>query len=726
MGFFFNSSTSSSSSKPKSKSQPVKKGKPKKHQHQHRSAPAKRPTAPDTRAPQQWEEDAAAAATPPAMPPRPPPGRGDRSAATPAEENQEQQHAQARLQLGAPVTIHNHYYITPHNFQEQQHLTCVPPPSHPPPRHIYSSSHSVLYDGTLPQCALQQNVPAQLQHFSPPAHHVQPIGLSPGVPRADVSPSEEREEEQQQPCNDHSSGNPNGPDPSRLQKSTRAAGGSVMDLARAAAQMPNCGASMSAWYEYGSQVASTYAAACDEVMGRFNSVLGLDGGGLTEGEMDVAAREHARSMPATTTMTATSRAVVAPEAGREQRQVGRGVRAGNRGKHSAANVAAAVVTGSYFSKAEYYANSHLPADLPPFAVYMPTWPLLTLAAQYSLSVYSPAAPHPHAAESRVPADWRTGSKAMSITSVSMDSMHTVVFAIRGTASLADWAVNLQHTPRSAAGFLDDEGNLCHAGFLSVARRMVPGVAARLRQLLDEDPSRARYSLLLTGHSAGGAVASLLYCHMLSRSAGAASELRRLTACFKRVHCVTFGTPPVSILPLRKPDGRGLRNSLFLSFVNEGDPVARVDKAYVKTLLELLASDTPGSRRQRQKQPPSKSRRERQEEEEEEEERREKPTWDVPPCTLCNPGRVVVMRSARWDADDDRDAGRGDHKTMRERLAEGVAAHVVDEEQLRGVIWADPVAHLMRLYAGRIEALAVAAVMVQGQQGQQGRITDRRT
>lgn len=149
-----------------------------------------------------------------------------------------------------------------------------------------------------------------------------------------------------------------------------------MDLARAAAQMPNCGASMSAWYEYGSQVASTYAAACDEVMGRFNSVLGLDGGGLTEGEMDVAAREHARSMPAATTaMTATSRAVVAPataEDGREQRQrqlqVDRGVRTGNRGKHSAANVAAAVVTGSYFSKAEYYANSHLPADLPPFAV----------------------------------------------------------------------------------------------------------------------------------------------------------------------------------------------------------------------------------------------------------------------------------------------------------------------------------------------------------------------
>ncbi len=42
--------------------------------------------------------------------------------------------------------------------------------------------------------------------------------------------------------------------------------------------------------------------------------------------------------------------------------------------------------------------------------------------------------------------------------------------------------------------------------------MVKPVAQRLRQLLEEDPSRASSSLLITGHSAGGAVASLLYMH----------------------------------------------------------------------------------------------------------------------------------------------------------------------------------------------------------------------
>ncbi len=56
--------------------------------------------------------------------------------------------------------------------------------------------------------------------------------------------------------------------------------------------------------------------------------------------------------------------------------------------------------------------------------------------------------------------------------------------------------------------------------------MIKPVAARLRGLLEEDPSRAGSSLLITGHSAGGAVASLLYAHMIGRTVQ--SELNVLT------------------------------------------------------------------------------------------------------------------------------------------------------------------------------------------------------
>lgn len=91
------------------------------------------------------------------------------------------------------------------------------------------------------------------------------------------------------------------------------------------------------------------------------------------------------------------------------------------------------------------------ADLSRFSRYIPTYPLLCLAAQYSERAYErPVGAERHA---HVDADWKTGSKAMVIKSVPMDYMNTIVFAIRGTATFMDWAVNLNAAPTSPFGFL---------------------------------------------------------------------------------------------------------------------------------------------------------------------------------------------------------------------------------------------------------------------------------
>jgi hypothetical protein len=82
---------------------------------------------------------------------------------------------------------------------------------------------------------------------------------------------------------------------------------------------------------------------------------------------------------------------------------------------------------------------------------MATFPLLCLAARYSEGVY--AKPRGQERESHVDADWRLGTKAMVIKSVPMDDMNTIVFAIRGTATFMDWAVNLKSAPASPDGFL---------------------------------------------------------------------------------------------------------------------------------------------------------------------------------------------------------------------------------------------------------------------------------
>jgi hypothetical protein len=81
-------------------------------------------------------------------------------------------------------------------------------------------------------------------------------------------------------------------------------------------------------------------------------------------------------------------------------------------------------------------------------------------------------------------------------------------------------------------------------------------------------------LLFTGHSAGGAIASLLYAHIASVRY---SPLSCATKAFSRIHCIIFGCPPVSKYPLPYP--RKI-NSLFLNFLNEGDPITRADRGFL--------------------------------------------------------------------------------------------------------------------------------------------------
>lgn len=369
---------------------------------------------------------------------------------------------------------------------------------------------------------------------------------------------------------------------------------------------------------------------------------------------------------------------------------------------------------NHFAKVWLYSNSRLPPHLPPFKVYLPTYPLLCLAATYSERVYDSPVPKSKEVENHIPANWRSGTKAMVLKSIPVDDMNTVVFAIRGSQTFMDWAVNYNSAPSSPEGFLDDPSNFCHAGFLYVARKMVKPVADRLRVLIQENPSRKHCSLLITGHSAGGAVAALLYAHMMSRSVD--SELSYLTDFFKRVHCVTFGAPPISRWPLRKSENPRHKKSLFYSFVNEGDPVPRADKSFFKSLIRLYTTPAPSvsplgstiasmsalNLAQPSPSSPPKSRLRLR--------RPSKSTlpsakppltapaveWPVPPCELSPAGRLVVLRP--------RPGGRREND---------VEAVTVEEDMLRKVMYGDPLKHQMRVYKERIDLVATKAVTMGG-------------
>ena len=181
--------------------------------------------------------------------------------------------------------------------------------------------------------------------------------------------------------------------------------------------------------------------------------------------------------------------------------------------------------------------------------------------------------------------------------------------------------------------------------------------------------------------------------------------------FKRIHCLTFGAPPISLLPLSKPQRERHEKSLFLSFINEGDPVPRADKAYVRSLLDLYTSSSPPNphpttltasppckittalipfgrpKPKRSNSAPAANPSVHQWK------------WPVPPGTLSNAGRLVALRATSPCSNSNEAAGAEDD----------VKAEVTSDQELREVVFGDPVMHMMKVYARRVEILATKAV-----------------
>ena len=396
-------------------------------------------------------------------------------------------------------------------------------------------------------------------------------------------------------------------------------------------------------------------AYCDDVAEKLHECLRRADVGEDENNLEALTRELSlyEAQPAVTT-----RGISKPEKQTEDR---------SKGLFSA-------------QKAWMYANSRLPPYVPPFKAYVETWQLFLRAASASVAAYNK--PGQGERKDHIQANSQKGTKAMVLKTITMDDKKLIVIAIRGSQwNCRDWAVNFDSEPSPPDGFLDDPGNACHAGFLQVARSMVVPVANRLRELLEQAPNRVEgTSLLFTGHSAGGAVASLLYAHMFSKKSS--NPLSVFNGIFKRIHCITFGVPPISLLPLQKPHNQRYKKNLFISFVNEGDPIVRADFVYMKSLVRLYTASAPkttvtGGLRHKMSRQVLKGQTSKP--------AVHAPLWDVPDATLSNAGRIVVLREVPGKSDK-------------------VEAVSGSDEQLRGLVFGDPVMHHMDVYQRRINAI----------------------
>lgn len=97
----------------------------------------------------------------------------------------------------------------------------------------------------------------------------------------------------------------------------------------------------------------------------------------------------------------------------------------------------------------------------------------------------------------------------------MGSTNSLIVSIRGTASAADHMVNLNGQPTDASVLLGTNAGVpvqTHKGFLSCAETLLPAVIKDLVRLVRGDTAINR--IIFTGHSAGGAVSSLMFLHLL--------------------------------------------------------------------------------------------------------------------------------------------------------------------------------------------------------------------
>ncbi|KAK3387878.1 hypothetical protein B0H63DRAFT_471070 [Podospora didyma] len=160
---------------------------------------------------------------------------------------------------------------------------------------------------------------------------------------------------------------------------------------------------------------------------------------------------------------------------------------------------------------------------------------------------------------------------------------TLMVSIRGTATKADHMVNMNGESKDASSVFKLEGVTtsvnAHAGFLACAKTLIPTLT---RDIVDQIAVDGAISnIVFTGHSAGGAVASLVFLNFVCHSPAQLSSVK--------YSLVTFGAAPATSQSLTELCRKQPNVGLLMAFVNEYDMISRSDKAYLRSIVDLYRS-----------------------------------------------------------------------------------------------------------------------------------------
>ncbi|KAM0249760.1 hypothetical protein ACHAP5_002629 [Fusarium lateritium] len=147
----------------------------------------------------------------------------------------------------------------------------------------------------------------------------------------------------------------------------------------------------------------------------------------------------------------------------------------------------------------------------------------------------------------------------------------------------DHIVNANSGPKDAGGYIHGTVDIkAHSGFLNSALALDSTVARMINTYPPKFDvgSGQKPHVVFTGHSAGGAVAQLLYLHHTSHP-----DLSKSA----RFSCVTFGAPPCLSSPVDLSLYRPSEETLCVNIINEFDVVTRADKPYILSLIDIARS-----------------------------------------------------------------------------------------------------------------------------------------
>lgn len=234
---------------------------------------------------------------------------------------------------------------------------------------------------------------------------------------------------------------------------------------------------------------------------------------------------------------------------------------------------------------EEYEEGHVPSELADWQHDNATIELVTLAADCADLVYKRKEKFYAEGITRPTAEYEIvgdilptldGSVKAALVGVHTESQ-TLIVAIRGTANMIDWVTNANGAPVEAKDFFPRAAGIkVHSGFLYSAQHMLKDIEQAMTSCKDKVKR-----ILFTGHSAGGAVALLLFAHFKWAYTFAPLEH----------HCITFAAPPTS-RPALTEYAPVFESSKVLSFVVQGDPVPRADRPYARTLTDVYARPNP--------------------------------------------------------------------------------------------------------------------------------------